>query len=500
MDMTNPAAGLSHGRDVVSFFINGEKHTVARPDSNKTLLSYLRETAGLTGTKEGCAEGDCGACTVVVSEPLDGQVRPRAVNSCIQLLPMLDGKEITTIEGLRRAGGSLAPIQASLLDCHGSQCGFCTPGIAMSLHALSLAESRPGRDDIERALGGNLCRCTGYRPIVEAAEKVARQADPGEIAFARDQRAGCRDRLNRLERNDIVIDVPCRRYWSPTSLTEFAAIRLANPDARIVAGATDLGLTITKKRQDLPGLIHIGRVSELRRVVRCSSHLEIGAAASLTDAFEPLVEAYPALAEWARRFASPPIRNSGTLGGNIGNGSPIGDSMPVLMAIGASLILRRGQETREIALDAFYLGYQRTALQPGEFIERIRIPLGSANRFVRAYKISKRLDQDISAVCAGFAIDLDRTVVNDVRIGFGGMAATPKRASHCEAALVGREWTERNVFAAMDALDSDFEPIDDLRATRGYRRLIARNLLHKCFLETSGPTRRISVFAEEADR
>lgn len=497
MDTTDPAAAMPRGTDTISFIVNGERHSIARPDSNRTLLTYLRETAGLTGTKEGCAEGDCGACTVVISERDGDGVRSRATNSCIQLLPTLDGKVVTTVEGLRRSDGSLDPIQTELAEGHGSQCGFCTPGFVMSLHALSLSQSCPSREEVEHALAGNLCRCTGYRPILDAAMRVVEKADEGEIAKVVADRVACAARLGPIESGHIVIDAPERQYWSPTNLEEFAAVRLANPDAKILAGATDLALTITKKRQDLPALIYIGRVAELRRITRGPSHLEIGAAVTLTDAFEPLVDIYPDLTEWARRFASLPIRNSGTLGGNVGNGSPIGDSMPVLMALNASLVLRRGQETREVALDAFYTGYQRNVLAPGEFIESILVPLPQPNHFLRAYKISKRFDQDISAVCGAFMVELADGRVKDMRIGFGGMAAIPKRASGCEAALIGRDWNEEAVLAAMEVLDSDFEPIDDMRATRGYRRLVARNLLYKFFLETSGPIGRISVLAQE---
>lgn len=498
MDVTDPAAVLPRGRDTIEFFVNGEKQSIARPDSNRTLLTYLREIAGLTGTKEGCAEGDCGACTVVVSERRGDGIGSRAINSCIQLLPTLDGKEVTTVEGLTRRDGSLDPVQVALIEGHGAQCGFCTPGFVMSLRALSLSENNPNREEIECGLAGNLCRCTGYRPIVDAALAVSERADADEITLAQEQRAACAARLHNLDHSSVVVDNAERQYWSPATLDELASVCIANPAAKILAGATDLGLTITKKRQDLPSLLYIGRVAELRTIERTATHLEIGAAVTLTEAFEPLVGAYPEVAEWARRFASPPIRNSGTLGGNIGNGSPIGDSMPVLMAIGASLVVRRGQETREIALDALYTGYQTSVLTAGEFIERIRIPLPRAGRFVRAYKISKRFDQDISALCAAFAFELEGDVVKNMRIGFGGMAAVPKRASHCEAALNGRQWNEQAVLAAMDALDSDFQPIDDMRATRGYRRLVARNLLHRCFLETSGPVERISVLAEEA--
>ena len=287
-----------------------------------------------------------------------------------------------------------------------------------------------------------------------------------------------------------------RRYWAPETLAEFAQLRALHPEAAILAGGTDLGLTITKKRQDLPALLYIGRIAELRQIVCSTSHLEIGAAATLTDAFEPLVEHFPELAEWARRFASPPIRNVGTLGGNIGNGSPIGDSMPVLMALGASLVLRCGSGTRELPLDMFYSGYQRNVLVAGEFIERIRIPLRVAGSHLRAYKISKRFDQDISALCAAFAIRVDGGRVTHASIAFGGMAAVPKRALRCEAALTGEVWSNDAVQAAMDALAQDFEPIDDMRATKGYRRMVAQNLLYKFLLETT-TSGRISVVTSE---
>lgn len=489
--MPSPSAQATHRPPTaIAVVVNGKPHRIDSPDSNATLLTYLRETLCLTGTKEGCAEGDCGACTVVVTERQGDSLRGRAVNACIQLLPTLHGKEVTTVEGLEGGDGLLHPVQQAMVDCHASQCGFCTPGIVMSLHALSASTPNPTRSQIECALAGNLCRCTGYRPIVDAALQAAADA----CASGQMDTRACE--TDKAVHGTVAVDRPMRRYWAPETLAEFAQLRALHPDAAILAGGTDLGLTITKKRQDLPALLYIGRIAELRQIACSTSHLEIGAAATLTDAFEPLVEHFPELAEWARRFASPPIRNVGTLGGNIGNGSPIGDSMPVLMALGASLVLRCGSDTREVPLDMFYTGYQRNVLVPGEFIERIRVPLPVPSSHLRAYKISKRFDQDISALCAAFAIRLDGGRVTHARVAFGGMAAVPKRALRCEAALTGEVWSIDAVQAGMDALAQDFDPIDDMRATKGYRRLVAQNLLYKFLLETTAGGR-ISVVTSE---
>ncbi|MEO8676839.1 MAG: xanthine dehydrogenase small subunit [Casimicrobiaceae bacterium] len=472
------------GGDAIRFVLDGEVRTVEGVAPTTTVLNYLRDDLGRTGTKEGCAEGDCGACTVVLAQ-LDGDgVRFRAVNSCIQFLPTIDGKELITVESLKGADGTLHPVQRALVACHGSQCGFCTPGFVMSLFALYKTRQAPTRAEIGDALSGNLCRCTGYRPIVDAGVKMY------EYGLDREITQGEREMIERLRAiqrgGTLTVRHGAAMFHAPVALNELAALREAHPDARMLAGGTDIGLWVTKQHKDLYDILYIGDVAELKEIRDTDTGLEIGAAANLTDAYESLVEHHPELSELYRRFASPPIRNAGTLGGNIANGSPIGDSMPALIVMGATLVLRKGKRTREIPLDEFYLAYQKTALEPGEFVLCIRVPHRAAGAQLRTFKISKRLDQDISAVCGAYRIAVQRGRVTDARIAYGGMAATPKRATAAERAINGREWTEATARAAMAALDDDFTPLTDMRATGAYRKSVARNLLYKFWLETSG--------------
>ena len=463
--------------DGIRFVLDGEVRSLDDVDPNMTVLIYLREVLGRTGTKEGCAEGDCGACTVVLAELADGGIRYRAVNSCIQFLPTLDGKQLITVESLKQADGSLHPVQRAMVDCHASQCGFCTPGFVMSLFALFKSEDNPSRRQIDDALAGNLCRCTGYRPIVDAAVQMYRHPEAPP-----DPEPDAIERLRTVQRRGGLRLAP--RYFAPSDLGELAALAQQHPDAVLLAGGTDVGLWVTKQLRRLDTIIYLGNVAELQRIEVADGQIEIGAAVTLTDAEEALAAHYPDLGELLRRFASPPIRNVATLGGNIANASPIGDSMPALIALGATLILRRGDAIRELALDRFYKGYRKTALRPGEFIERIRFPLAT-HRFA-TYKVSKRLDQDISAVCGAYCLRLRDDWVDDIRVCYGGMAEIPKPASHCQRALAGKPWTEASVTAALPALDRDYQPITDMRASSEYRRLVARNLLRRFFLETSG--------------
>ena len=492
----------------------------------RTVLNWLREDAHCSGTKEGCNEGDCGACTVIVAELAEradsvgtpsaaatvvGGLSLRTVNACIQFLPTLDGKALLTVEDLRAiGGGALHPVQQALVECHGSQCGFCTPGFAMSLASTyerhCEAGTRPSRQQLADDLAGNLCRCTGYRPILDAGQRmfdlppVRLDTQPVVAALRALDQAGS---LAYEAPNPAVrVDGAARRdrFWGPRDLEEFAALREQHPQARLLAGSTDIGLWVNKQFRDLGDILYIGNVDALRRIERRDGNvLRIGAAASLEDAWATLTAHVPALHDMWLRFSSLPVRNAGTLGGSIANGSPIGDSAPVLMALGTDVVLRRGATRRTLRLEDFYLDYMKNVLQPGEFIEALDVTLPDAATAVRVYKLSKRFDCDISAVAAGLAIECVDGQVRAARLAFGGMAAIVKRAANAEAALVGQPWNEATVEAAMAALETDFTPLTDLRASAAYRMRVARNLLRRFWLETRPDAplegRHVSVFS-----
>ncbi len=480
-------------RETVSFLLDGQRHDIANVDPGRTVLQFLREDLCRTGTKEGCAEGDCGACTVVVADLDESGERldARAVNACIQFLPTLDGKALYTVESL--ADDGLHPIQQALVDCHGSQCGFCTPGFVMSLFALYKSSAAPTRRDIDDALAGNLCRCTGYAPIIKAAREMY-QAASGErwthrpaggsrTADEEQQLAALRSLNAELP---LSVTTNGRSFYAPLTAKQLADLLSAHPGATVLAGGTDIGLWVTKQHRELDTLVYTGRVAELQLVQESASHLEIGAAVSLSDAMPLIIRHFPAFKEVLLRFASPPIRNAGTLGGNVANGSPIGDSMPLLLAADAELVLRRGNNMRTLPLHEFYIAYQETALQAGEFIERIRLPLPASAHQFAAYKVSKRFDQDISAVCAGLMLRRAGDIVEDVRIAFGGMAEIPRRAEHCEESLRGSVWNEQTVAQAATMLEKDFTPISDLRSSANYRMQVCKNLLLRFFHEDNG--------------
>jgi xanthine dehydrogenase small subunit len=480
----------------IRFFHRGAVVAIDDAAPTRSVLDWLREDAHCTGTKEGCAEGDCGACTVVIGEVADGPVREgetrvgelrlATVNACIQFLPALDGKALFTVEDLKAMnGGALHPVQAALVECHGSQCGFCTPGFVMSLWNTYEREnacgSRPSRQQLADDLSGNLCRCTGYRPILDAGEKMfdapAVRFDAAPVVVA----------LRALrEAPALAYAARQGRFHAPRTLDDLAALRAEKPEARVLAGSTDIGLWVTKQFRELPELIYVGEVEELKRIeARADGSLIIGAGASLEDAWRALVSRWPALRDLWLRFASPPIRNAGTMGGNVANGSPIGDSAPVLIALDASIVLRRGPRVRSMALADFYVDYMKNRLEPGEFVQAIEVPAARRDERFRAYKISKRFDCDISAVCAALVVALDDAGrVETARFAYGGMAAIVKRAARAEAHVLGQPWTEATVQAAIDALAEDFEPLTDMRASAGYRRQVAGNLLRRFWLET----------------
>jgi xanthine dehydrogenase small subunit len=477
-------------RDYLSFVLNGEPQQARGLDPATTLLEYLRRERRLTGTKEGCAEGDCGACTVTVGELDPGTgtgIRYRALNACILPLPMLEGRSVTTVECLRGGDGALHPVQQAMVDCHGSQCGFCTPGFVMSLYTAYLGEPGPGTIRIDDLLAGNLCRCTGYGPIVKAAQAIYHQPRPPGEAVSRAAEVA---RLQTIAHGEtIVLEGAGSRCYAPATLDELARLGEAHPDATILSGATDVGLWITKQHRRIPAFISTGRIRELQTISREGSTLRIGAGVRLADLEETIGRHYPDFAELLRRFGSVQVRNAATVGGNIANGSPVGDGPPALIALGATLVLRRGAARRTLPLEDFFLAYGKQDRRPGELVEAVEVPLIDPPGRLKCYKVSKRFDQDISAVCGCFNIDAAGGTVREARIAFGGMAGTPKRASHVEAALVGRPWTLATVTEALPAFEQDFMPIDDMRGSTRYRMQVAKNLLVKYFHETQHPLR-----------
>jgi xanthine dehydrogenase small subunit len=500
----------------VRFFHRGALVEHAAPEPTRSVLQWLREEARCTGTKEGCNEGDCGACTVVLGElGADGQLQLKAVNSCIQFLPTLDGKALFTVEDLAAPGAPLHPVQQAMVDCHGSQCGFCTPGFVMSLWATrerhAAAGCAPTRQQIADDLSGNLCRCTGYRPILDAGEQAC--AVPGPRLDAAPVVA-----VLRQLQGDASL-ATASGFFAPKTVDELAALLEARPTATLLAGSTDIGLWVNKQFRPLGDIVWLGAVAELQRIHEQPGTLVIGAGASLEAAWAALAARWPTLHELWLRFAGRPTREVGTMGGNVANGSPIGDSAPVLMALGATLVLQKGARMRRLPLDEFYTGYMKNRREPGEFIKAIELPLwhlGTSTGSVRtevsasqaqapsvraepveaharqdlfAYKISKRFDCDISAVCAGIALTRDAAgVVQAARLAFGGMAATVQRAAAAEAALIGRPFDAAAAEAAAAALAADFTPMSDLRASAGYRLQVAGNLIRRAALEAGGAT------------
>ena len=469
------------------FFRRGEIVSLPAVDTNRTLLEVLREDLHSCGTKEGCGEGDCGACTVVVAEADGTALKYSAINSCIRMAHSIDGMALWTVEDLAGNNGTLHPTQQAMVECHGSQCGFCTPGFVMSLFGQYQNKTCRGqaisRAEAQAALSGNLCRCTGYRPILDAAQ--AMQALP----IVRVDEANVLSNLELLKHIPRGLEANSS-YMRPRSLAELLAQRAAHPDAQLVAGCTDVGLWVTKMHMQFTKLLDLTQVAELRRVEQYPHHIAIGAAVTLTDAFAALVADRLQLAEFSRRFAGLSVRNSGTLGGNVANGSPIGDSTPLLIALGANVVLMRrsGKEIahRELPLEDLYTGYRKNVMAPDEVLAWIKVPKAVPNETSRVYKISKRFEDDISAVCLAINVQIANGKVRSASLGAGGVAATPVRARKTEAVLIGQPWTAATIHQAMQTLHKEFLPISDMRASAAYRSTVLGNLLQRFWLESQG--------------
>ena len=440
----------------MSFLLNGTSVSVAPKTGSETLLDYLRLQADLCGTKEGCNEGDCGACSVIVTGR-DGV--PRPMNACILFLPQLQGCSVRTVEGLSGPDGALHPVQEAMITHHGAQCGFCTPGFVTTMAAAHAT----GETDFDAALAGNLCRCTGYAPIIRAAQAAAQRPAPSWMNERPEPQA--------LQSRD---DIFC-----PKSSDELAHWYARNPNATLIAGGTDVGLWVTKKMQDLGPIAFISHAQDLRHIHDEGDRLRIGAAVTITHLMQAIRPISASLHQLFSRYGSPQVRNAATIGGNIANGSPIGDGSPALIAMGARLVLRRADERRALDLEDFFIAYQQQDRQPGEFVESIELP--KAQDRLRCYKLSKRFDQDISAVCGCFKLQQEAGVITQARIAFGGMAATPARARKTEAALCGQPWNLESFERAKSALAEDFTPLSDMRASAGYRMQAAGNMLIRYF-------------------
>jgi xanthine dehydrogenase small subunit len=475
----------------IRFIRGGELVSLSNVPPERTLLEVLREDLGATGTKEGCAEGDCGACTVVLGMAAESggeAIRYRAINSCIRLAHSIDGMAVWTVEDLAAGDGTLHPVQEAMVRLHGSQCGFCTPGFVMSLFAMyqnHVCKGEPvSRELAQEELSGNLCRCTGYRPILQAAQQMA------QLPIVRLDEPALLRQLRSLQRSSAVADesplAAGTDYLAPGTLAELLAARAAHPAAQIVAGCTDVGLWVTKMHMQFEQVLDVTAVQELRRIERYDNHLAIGAAVTLTDAFDALVAGWPQLKTFANRFAGVPVRNAGTLGGNVANGSPIGDSMPLLIALRSHVVLMSARGHREMPLENFYTGYRKTVLAADEVLAWIKVPRPRPSEFLRAYKISKRYDDDISAVCLVMNLTLDKEIVTKISIGAGGVAATPVRAVKTEFFLLGKRWTRQTASEAAAILRSEFQPIDDMRASAGYRSQVLGNLVQRFWLESQG--------------
>jgi len=465
--------------NTIQFIYQDQIVKIKNPDPNETLLNYIRTKLKKTGTKEGCAEGGCGACSVVLAELKDNKINYFSVNSCIMFLPTLQGKQLILVEDLATDSDSLHPVQQAMVNWHGSQCGFCTPGFVMSLFSMFKNYSKFNDNIIKDSISGNLCRCTGYKPIIKAAKSLNNKNKIDQ--FTRNKKKTIK-LLKKINNGSIVIYNKNKRYFAPKYVQELKKILKKNINSHLLSGGTDLSLLVTKERKDIDSIIYMNSIDELNYIKNTNKYIEVGATTPLIKFENYIGKYYPDFNSILKRYGSVQIRNVATMAGNIATASPIGDTLPLLLSLEAKIVLKSIKKTKIVPLNNFFLDYRKTKLQKGQFIESVRIPLFTKNIF-KAYKISKRFDDDISSVCASFNLKIVNKKIKNIRIAYGGMASIPKRAKYCEKILSNVLITDEIIEKAKQALDKDFKPISDMRASSKYRIIVAKNLLKKCFLE-----------------
>jgi len=455
---------------------------IRNPDPNETLLNFIRTKLKKIGTKEGCSEGGCGACTVVLGELKNNNINYTAVNSCITFLPTLSGKQLVLVEDLISKDNSLHPVQAAMVKYHGSQCGFCTPGFVMSLFSMFKNYTKLKEDIIKDSISGNLCRCTGYQPIIKAAKSLSSK---NKIDHFSKNKKKTISQLQKIKNETIVIYKRNRRYFAPRYISELKKVLKKNTNSYLLSGGTDLSLLVTKDRKDINSIIYMNSIKELNYIKNNKEFIEVGATTPLIEFEIYIKKYYPDFNKILRRYGSTQIRNVATIAGNIATASPIGDNLPLLLALDSKVVLQGIKKNKILPINDFFISYRKTKLKPGQFIHSIRIPIPDNNIF-KAYKISKRFDDDISSVCAAFNLKIEKQKIINVKIAYGGMSAIPKRATYCEKVLLNSSITKEVIEKAKNALEKDFVPVSDMRASRNYRNVIAKNLLEKCFLEING--------------
>jgi len=463
----------------IDFVYQNQIFKIKNPDSNEILLNYIRTKLKKIGSKNGCSEGGCGACTVVLGELKNNEINYKAINSCITFLPTLQGKQLILVEDLISKEGSLHPVQKAMVNYHGSQCGICTPGFVMSLFSMFKRNSKFKDNEIKDSIAGNLCRCTGYQPIIKAAKSLKNKNKFDH--FSKDKKSTI-NLLKKINNKSIVIYNEGKKYFAPRYILELKKILKKNTNSELLSGGTDLSLIVTKERKDINSIIYMNSISELSYIKNNKKYIDIGASTPLIELESYIQKYYPDFTKILKRYGSPQIRNVATVAGNIATASPIGDCLPLLLALNAKVVLQGLKKTKILFLDDFFISYRKTKLKKGQFIHSIRIPLFRNNTF-KAYKVSKRFDDDISSVCAAFNLEIVKNKVQSVRIAYGGMAAVAKRAIYCEKLLLNSLVTDEIIHKAKKALEKDFQPISDMRASKLYRIEVAKNLLEKFFAE-----------------